>query len=136
MRMAKRGRISIDVEDDVHQQQHHGGQQHFNGHARTQIPQWSEEHIREDMIKHSVHFPMEPQSVRWLGSNDASSNQQDTTATSVDGGGGVTYAISDFEHPPKHNGVVRALRILPQNFRVLDSAQRCPFLVRMEVVET
>ena len=31
------------------------------------------------MIKHSIHFPMEPQSVRWPGSNDASSNQQDTT---------------------------------------------------------
>jgi hypothetical protein len=36
----------------------------------------------------------------------------------------------------RSGGVVRALRILPENCRVLSSATRCPFLVRMEVVET
>ncbi len=100
-RMATRGRISIDVESIE------------GGHMFTH---WSENNVREDMIHHSVHFPMEPQSVRWPGGND-----------------GVK---SDFEHPSKRNGVVRALRVLPDMCRVLDSRERCPFLVRMEVVET
>ncbi|KAL9180128.1 hypothetical protein ACHAXT_008098 [Thalassiosira profunda] len=101
-RMITQGRISIDVEDSVH----------------ASVPQWSEESIREDMIKHSVHFPMEPQCVQWPGASDNSA------------------APSDFERPKKRNGVVRALRILPNDCRVLDSASRCPFLVRMEVAET
>lgn len=101
-RMATRGRISIDVESIEE-----GGQM---------FTHWSENNVREDMIHHSVHFPMEPQSVRWPGGNDA--------------------ANSDFEHPSKRNGVVRTLRVLPEMCRVLDSRERCPFLVRMEVVET
>lgn len=101
-RMATRGRISIDVEfiDD-------------GGHMFTH---WSENNVREDMIHHSVHFPMEPQSVRWPGGKDG--------------------ANSDFEHPSKRNGVARTLRVLPDMCRVLDSRERCPFLVRMEVMET
>jgi len=120
-RMVTRGRISIDVEDGPH----HG---HY-GHP-AMPPRWSEEGIREDMIRHSVHFPMEPQCVCWPGGA--------ATATANAGGGTSNEhsAVSDFEHPEKRNGVVRALRILPSNCRVLDSAQRCPFLVRMEVVET
>jgi len=100
-RMATRGRVSIDVESLE------------GGHMFTH---WSENNVREDMIHHSVHFPMEPQSIRWPGGNDG--------------------ANSDFEHPSKRNGVVRALRVLPDMCRVLDSRERCPFLVRMEVVET
>lgn len=102
-RMATRGRISIDVESIEEE----GGQM---------FTHWSENNVREDMIHHSVHFPMEPQSVRWPGGNDG--------------------AKSDFEHPSNRNGVVRTLRVLPDMCRVLDSRERCPFLVRMEVVET
>ena len=101
-RMATRGRISIDVESVEE-----GGQM---------FTSCSENNVREDMIRHSVHFPMEPQSVRWPGGLDA--------------------AKSDFEHPSKRNGVVRTLRVLPDLCRVLDSRERCPFLVRMEVAET
>ena len=88
-------------------------------------------YVREDMIQHSVHFPMEPQCVTWPS---GMSSLQSSATLEEEGDG--TSIISDFEHPEKHNGVVRALRILPSNCRVLDSAQRCPFLVRIEVVET
>lgn len=101
-RMATRGRISIDVEPIEEA-----------GHMFTH---WSENNVREDMIHHSVHFPMEPQCVCWPGGSD--------------------IANSDFEHPSKRNGVVRTLRVLPELCRVLDSRERCPFLVRMEVAET
>jgi hypothetical protein len=117
-RMVTRGRISIDVEDLM--DSHYGP---------ASVPQWSEENVREDMIRHSVHFPMEPQCVCWPGGLPSTSNMQ--SAPSND-----NSVISDFENPEKRNGVVRALRILPNNCRVLASAQRCPFLVRMEVVET
>jgi hypothetical protein len=121
-RMATRGRISIDVEDSMDSSSSH------YGHAS--VPQWSEENVREDMIRHSVHFPMEPQCICWPGGSSSSSNNVRSSPRSDNS------VISDFEHPEKRNGVVRALRILPNNCRVLASSQRCPFLVRMEVVET
>ncbi|KAL7538463.1 hypothetical protein ACHAXR_008573 [Thalassiosira sp. AJA248-18] len=141
-RMVTKGRVSIDVEDDS-PLDYDGRQQQYYGHHPASIMQWSEENINEDMIRHSVHFPMEPQCVCWPGgsstsssssssSSNVASSSPSTTAKEQDG----NSILSDFEHPEKHNGVVRALRILPQNCRVLDSAQRCPFLVRMEVVET
>lgn len=120
-RMATRGRISIDVENGHGEFGYHSSY-HHHSHA---MPQWSEDNIREDMIQHSVHFPMEPQSVRWPGGADESA-----------GAGGGSSLLSDFERPQKRNGVVRALRILPDQCRVLDSRERCPFLVRMEVAET
>ena len=79
-RMATRGRISIDVEDSFEQHQNH------------RIPaQWCEEHIREDMIRHSVHLPMEPQCVRWpCGGGSTTSAVQNDSEQST---------IADFEHP-------------------------------------
>jgi len=132
-RMVTRGRISIDVDDPSLQDGQHHQQQHQYGHASA--PRWSEEDIREDMIPHSVHFPMEPQCVRWPGGAPSASSPSSPSSASQQpqpwGGG-----IPDFEHPPERNGVVRALRILPGECRVLDSAARCPFLVRMEVAES
>ena len=147
-RMVSRGSISLDVEDswEYHQQQQqqpqyqqYGGhnqyqgfeQHHYQpygqvGHQQVQPPRHLDDSdVKEDMVNYSVHFPMEPQSVAWPGgkSSDSSQQQQTTTAT-------------DFEHPPQRNGVVRALRILPSQCRILDSRERCPFLVRMEVFET
>lgn len=120
-RMATRGRISIDVEDSYDSSSHYG---------HASVPQWSEENIREDMIRHSVHFPMEPQCVCWPGSSYSSVNNIKRSQRHDNS------VISDFENLEKSSGVVRALRILPNNCRVLASSQRCPFLVRMEVVET
>ena len=129
-RMISRGQVSIDVEDNMMDQHPH----YNNGHQQYQQQQnqWREENVREDMIQHSVHFPMDPACVTWPGGMPSSAKS--SSAASQEGGG--TTIIPDFEHPEKHNGVVRALRILPSNCRVLDSAQRCPFLVRMEVAET
>ncbi|KAL7521038.1 hypothetical protein ACHAWX_005732 [Stephanocyclus meneghinianus] len=118
-RMVTRGRISIDVESSNSQDGQFGYHSSYHHHSHP-MPQWSEDNIREDMIQHSVHFPMEPQSVRWPGGS----------------GDGDNSALSDFERPQQRNGVVRALRILLDKCRVLDSRERCPFLVRMEVVET
>lgn len=119
-RMVTRGRISIDAEDAAL-----GGGGPGAPPYQQPPPPWSEENVREDMISHSVHFPFEPQSVVWPG--DAAVPASSRRPASVP---------SNRERPPRHNGVVRALRILPASCRVLDSASRCPFLVRMEVAET
>lgn len=118
-RMVTRGRVSVDVESETDPNGEFGYHPSYHHHSHA-MHQWSEENIREDMIQHSVHFPMEPQSVRWPG------------GLSEDG----QASISDFERPQQRNGVVRALRILPEQCRVLDSRERCPFLVRMELAET
>lgn len=117
-RIVSRGRISIDVES----LEEDGQYQQVNSYGQP-ISRWSEENVREDMIQHSVHLPMEPQSVHWAGG--PSSRGSDHSSIQ-----------SDFEHPEERNGVVRVLRILPDRCRVLDSRERCPFLVRMEVAET
>lgn len=133
-RMVSRGSVSLDVDDSwgYPQQQHqhqYGGHNQYQSfeqhqyqpydqieHQQLQPPRLLDDSdVEEDMVNYSVHFPMEPQSVAWPG------GQQTTT---------------DFEHPPQRNGVVRALRILPSQCRILDSRERCPFLVRMEVFET
>lgn len=131
-RMATRGRISIDVDDTTLHDSH--GQQY--GHES--MSRWSDEEVREDMIPHSVHFPMEPQCERWPGGGSAGPSpstqrlqqqpQQGTTAAAPE--------IPDFKRPQGRTSIVRALRILPGECRLLDSAARCPFLVRMEVAET
>ena len=122
-RMMTKGRISIDVESEIDLNGYHTPQHHYHHHHYSQnsMHQWTEDNIREDMIQHSVHFVMEPQSVRWPGGQVESRQNS---------------ALSDFERPQQRNGVVRALRILPDKCRVLDSRERCPFLVRMEVAET
>ena len=134
-RMATRGRISVDVdlEYDGEWRHHHHSHQYppssYHPYHPTQHGihhPWTEDNVREDMIQHSVHFPMEPQCIRWPG---GLSNDDDNTHQ--------TDSIhSDFERPQQRNGVVRALRVLPDQCRVLDSRERCPFLVRMEVAET
>ena len=120
-RMATRGRISVDVdlEYDPNGELRHHPPYPYQPHVVHH--QWTEDNVREDMIQHSVHFPMEPECVRWPGGLD------DDCQGSVS---------SDFERPQQRNGVVRALRVLPDQCRVLDSRERCPFLVRMEVAET
>ena len=134
-----KGRISIDVEDASLNFGVHGGPPYQ---GQQQPLQWSEENVREEMISHSVHFPFEPQSVIWPGDNTVPTTSHVPTASSTqkspisNDDPFLSYALSDFEVPPKYNGVVRALRILPSKCRVLDSASRCPFLVRMEVMET
>ncbi|KAL7509426.1 hypothetical protein ACHAXN_009073 [Cyclotella atomus] len=123
-RMISRGKISVDVESDLTMNgydNHYTNQQQYPSHHHHY--QWTEENIRQDMIQYSVHFPMEPQSVRWPGGWN-------------DDGGQSSAVLSDFERPQQRNGVVRALRILPEQCRVLDSRERCPFLVRMEVAES
>ena len=138
-RMLSRGQISIDVEEHQYYHQQQQQQQQYYDHGMGQIPQppsWNEADIREDMIQHSVHLPMEPQTKCWPGGGIAHSASEDRSNSDTGGTGTRDSIMSDFEHPSSNNGVVRALRILPNNCRVLDSAQRCPFLVRMEVVET
>lgn len=117
--MVTRGRVSIDVDEDAHLGHHH----HPYGHAYS-VPRWSEEDVREDMIRHSVHLPMEPRGARWPGGYSPPGSNDDDLADPENGRGGGG------------GGVVRALRILPENCRVLSSATRCPFLVRMEVAES
>ena len=158
-RMITRGLVSIDVEVDefeesmyYNNQQQHNYQQHYpygrvggsynNHHHPTSPLQWSEEDVQEDMIRHSVTFPMVPLCSSWPGggvdvlndSSSSSSSRDDDTAvlsnedTSI---GGSSCIVEGGRFC-----AVRALRILPETCRVLSSATRCPFLVRMEVVDT
>ena len=168
-RMATRGRMSIDVDEEenpglyphpTNQQQGHHPQHPYGGHHHAQQysvpPRWSEEDVREDMIRHSVHLPMEPRCPRgWPGGAEAPPREHhrpnddgvedfaiddDLAIDDRDGGGEGNCDPATAYRPERRRrrsgGVVRALRILPENCRVLSSATRCPFLVRMEVVET
>jgi phosphatidylinositol 4-kinase len=155
--MITRGLVSIDVEvDDVeesmyynnNQHQHHYQQSYPYGHAGGSYHhhppsplQWSEEDVQEDMIRHSVTFPMVPQCSSWPGggvdvlndsSSSSSSSGDDDTASNEDTIIGDSSCIIE----GGRFCAVRALRILPETCRVLSSATRCPFLVRMEVIDT
>mmetsp|Transcript_12485 Transcript_12485/g.26986 ORF Transcript_12485/g.26986 Transcript_12485/m.26986 type:complete len:1097 (+) Transcript_12485:435-3725(+) len=97
-RMFTRGEISLDVEDN-----------------RGAYDWPSIKDINLDMLKYSVHFPLEPKSVTWPGPND--------------------YAASD-PSTPSRNGVMRVLNIVTDDARIMASRERCPFLVHLEVAET
>ena len=98
---------------------------------------------REDSIPHSVYFPMKLQCVCWLSGTYCFYCFFFKTTTSAPARVTITLnnnnensMISYFAHPKNLNGFVRVLHILPNNCRVLDSTQHCPFIVQMEVVET
>ena len=76
-RMISRGLISIDVDENefgLYDTQYQNQQYHHAPPHHTQSSSWKEENVREDMIQHSVHFPMEPQCVTWPGGLKAASS--------------------------------------------------------------
>ena len=97
-RMYTKGEVSLDVEDN-----------------RAAFDWPTTEDIDLDMLKHSVHFALEPKSVTWPGPDDY--NRQD---------------------PSRQNecGVMRVLNIVSEDARIMASRERCPFLVLLEVAET
>lgn len=100
-RMVTKGDVSLDVED-------HGGPEEW--------PHISD--ISADMIKYSVHFPLEPNRGTWPG--------------------GEFYRNKDFGSAAERSktGVMRVLNIVPSECRILASRERCPYLVHLEVAET
>lgn len=93
-RMVTRGDVSLDVEDNL---------------GPYDWPQLHE--ITSDMLKFSVHLPLDPrQHSRWPG-------------------GAPSSAVTD-------GGVVRILNIVVEESRILSSRERCPFLIHVEVAET
>ena len=98
-RMVTRGGVSIDVED---------------GRSPNDWPLVSD--VTVDMLKHSVHFPLEPRRVTWPGGEDT-----EKTGTVMD---------------RSKAGVMRILNIVSLDCRLLASRERCPFLVHVEVAET
>lgn len=98
-RMITQGRINLDVED---------------GCSPFDRPLLSD--ISMDMLRYSIHFPMQPKRGRWPCGESTS----DTSLVSDNGSGGV----------------VRVLNIIEPECRLLSSRERCPFLIRMEVLET
>jgi phosphatidylinositol 4-kinase len=99
-RMVTRGEISLDVDD------HRGP---------LEWPNIGD--LRQDMLKHSVHFPLVPQSGGWPSGRE-------TDATS--------FSTRSTESPK----VVRVLNVVASESRLLSSRERCPFLVHMEVADT
>lgn len=97
-RMFSKGDVSLDVEDGL---------------GPFEWPTIKD--INVDMLKYSVHFPLEPKSASW---------------PSHDG-----YKSSDPNGSSQH-GVQRVLNIVSDNARILASRERCPFLIHLEVAET
>jgi phosphatidylinositol 4-kinase len=100
-RMVTRGDVSLDVED---------------GRASYDWPHNSD--ISLNMLKHSVHFPLEPKRVIWQGTGDDDQNSLNPIADRA------------------KIGVMRVLNIVTADCRILSSRERCPYLVHVEVAET
>mmetsp|Transcript_7732 Transcript_7732/g.8828 ORF Transcript_7732/g.8828 Transcript_7732/m.8828 type:complete len:871 (-) Transcript_7732:35-2647(-) len=74
--------------------------------------------ISTDMIKYSVHLPLEPKRITWPG--------------------GEFQNSADVGSPADRSraGVMRVLNIVTSECRILASRERCPYLVHLEVAET
>ena len=97
-RMYTKGEVSLDVEDN-----------------REAFDWPTTEDINLDMLKHSVHCPLDPKSVIWPGPDDYDSFNPST---------------------PNQCGVVRVLNVVAEDARIMASRERCPFLVHLEVADT
>ena len=100
-RMVTRGDVSLDVEDNR---------------GSYDWPTLGD--ITHDVLKYSIHFPLEPEcSVwpGWYGTDD-----------------GSTLSEGEKSKP----GVMRVLNIVSGSCRILASRERCPFLVHCEVADT
>lgn len=96
-RMATRGEVSLDVEDQ-----------------RSPYDWPTVGDLTMEMLHHSVHFPLIPQTVVWPT--------------------GSTEAVS--EDKTKEAELVRVLNIVVPESRILSSRERCPFLVQLEVADS
>ena len=94
-RMVTKGEMSLDLED------------HYGPHGWPQV-----EELREDMLQHSVHFPLIPQDGEW--------------------------PTGEPGHVPSRDNphVVRVLNVVVDESKLLSSRERCPFLVQLEVADT
>lgn len=106
-RMVTRGMVSLDVEDDA---------------PPSGWPRVTD--VTTDALRYSIHFPLTPKTAVW------ESGDGDDVANANGGGDGDDVANIN------GGGVVRALHIVVDECRLLSSRERCPFLVRLEVVET
>ena len=97
-RMVTKGDVSLDVEDKR------------NPHDWPQVGD-----LTIELLKHSVHLPLAPQSGTWPN------GAQELPATPEN---------------PESPEVVRVLNIVVPESRLLASRERCPFLVHVEVVDT
>lgn len=97
-RMVTRGDISLDVEDH---------------HKSYEWPQIGD--LSLDMIQHSVHLPLVPQSGTWPDGSDI------TPAKSLN---------------KNSDEVVRVLNIAVSESRILASRERCPYLIHVEVADS
>ena len=103
-RMYTKGRRSLDENDGL---------------GPDSFPQLSD--ISPDMVKHSVHLPLDPKVPCWQGS---SYNNLDIFSKGVN------------ESPNKiKQGLVRVLNIVTSECALLASRDRCPFLVILEVTD-
>ncbi|KAL7556800.1 hypothetical protein ACA910_005237 [Epithemia clementina (nom. ined.)] len=94
-RMVTRGEVSLDMEDN------------FGPDDWPRV-----EDLKLDMLQHSVHFPLIPQTGTWPTGKDGYAPSQETL------------------------DVVRVLNIVVSESRILSSRERCPFLVQLEVADT
>jgi len=99
-RMITRGDVSLDVEDNR---------------GPEEWPHTSD--MTVDMLKYSLHFPLEPQGMTWPGG---------------EGHGEKTGSAADRAEA----GVMRVLNIVTPECRILSSRERCPYMVHLEVAET
>mmetsp|Transcript_13241 Transcript_13241/g.19108 ORF Transcript_13241/g.19108 Transcript_13241/m.19108 type:complete len:1142 (-) Transcript_13241:39-3464(-) len=109
-RMVTEGAVNLDVEDRL---------------GPNDWPRVTD--VSLDVLRHSVHFPLEPMRVHWCGGR----------TTSPDKSSSISGSSSEEEKEEEENGgTARVLNIVVSECRLLASRERCPLLVQVEVAET
>lgn len=119
-RMLTNGLTSLDVDDGL---------------GPDDFPQISD--IKMEMLRHSVHFPLEPKIVTWPRGDDSGEHiNTGAASTSVNKATDMAGASPAKFTGRAEGGSVRVLNILSSECRLLSSRERCPFLVHLEVADT
>jgi hypothetical protein len=115
----------------------YNGQQHGNNFRW----EWPTVHdLTLDMLQYSIHLPFITQTTLWPAT--PTEEAEDLSSTPHQPSDSVTKNKSDrsSNHPEQINmeagGVVRVLNIVVEETRILQSRERCPFLIHVEVADT
>ncbi len=123
-RMLTEGNVSLDVDDNL---------------GPYDWPCLNDIVSSMDLLKYSIHFPLEPTATIWPSGISSSSSATNTNHQN----GGISPSLekeikdsSPLLALKTEHGVMRILNIVSPKSRLLASRERCPFLVHCEVVET
>lgn len=116
-RMVTRGDVSLDIEDNR------------SAHDWPHI-----ENMSIDMIQHTVHLPLLPQTGTWSNGETTSNAQNGAAAEKKIPNTEAVNVRAEKKIP--NTEVVRVLNLVVSESKLLSSRERCPFLVHLEVADS